>query len=331
MNIYVNGEKIGFQLEGEKNCYDIAIGIQKWAETQNKFLRQIIIEDKTYYQPKEELKNIPVTEQTEIGFTVVSAEVLALEALNDTLTFFTNLRNLDKENVTVKDDLPDVIQWCSNVIAKSKIIMRLDYNTPIEGTTINTELGKLDNFIEKLKQMKGHAQVDIKKAILSGIDIPLWEKILTQVVAEAKNNVPAEKASIEPSDIIRKLQADNLEIPEIVIKIEKVSSELHTGNDAEAMQKLNEISQRLAQMIQHLQLCDTLIQPSIGSMVIDEVRTVGDELLLMTEIFKQIIEGFDNKDIILICDLLEYELSPKLQTLSRINELVIMKLKESYH
>lgn len=331
MNIYVNGEKIGFQLEGERNCYDVAVGVQKWAESQNRFLRQIILADKTYYQPDEELKSIPLTEETEIGFTVVGPESLAIEALNDTLTFFTNLRHLEKESVTVKHDLPEVIQWCANVVAKAKIILKLDYSQQIEGTTVHAELGKLDSLVEKLKSLKEEPQETMKKAILEGLNIPFWEKILPILIEEAKKNTPSKKEQPEPSDIIRKLQADNLEIPEIITKIERISGELHAGNDSDAMQKMNDISQRLALMIQHLQQCDPLVQPSIGSMTLDEGRTVGDELVQMTDIFKQIIEGFDNKDIILICDLLEYELSPKLQTMARINELVIAKLKENFH
>ena len=84
-------------------------------------------------------------------------------------------------------------------------------------------------------------------------------------------------------------------------------------------------------MIQHLQLCDTLVHPSLGTLTMDDGRTVSDELILMTDIFKQIIDAFDNKDVVLICDLLEYELSPKLGTMSKIIEIVMVKLKESYH
>jgi hypothetical protein len=332
MNIYVNNEKLGFQLEGEKSCYDIVIGVQKWAETQNRFLRQILIGEKTFYQADEALKEIPVSDSMDIHFTVVGPENLALEALNDTMVFFTNLRHLDKEGVVVKSDIPEVIQWCSNVIVKSKIILQLDYNREINGTTVNAELGKLDAFIEKLKEKKNLPSDALKQFILKGINLTAWEKILPALIEEAKLKSSVEKTKkIEPSEILRKLQADNIEIPEIITKIEMVATELHTGGDATAMQKLNEISVRLAEMIQHLQTCDSLVLPSLGTISLDGTRTIGDELILMTDIFKQIIDAFDNKDIVLICDLLEYELSPKLGTMSSIIEIVMAKLKESYH
>ncbi len=332
MNIYVNNEKLGFQLEGEKSCYDIVIGIQKWAETQNRFLRQIMIGERTFYQADEALKEIPVSDSMDIHFTVVGPENLALEALNDTMVFFTNLRHLEKEGVAVKTDIPEVIQWCSNVIAKSKIILQLDYNQEIQGTTVNAELGKLDAFVEALKKKKDLPSADLKKFVLSGVNISAWEKILPSLINEAKLKSTKEKQkNIEPGELLRKLQADNIEIPELITKIERVATELHTGGDASAMQKLNEISVRLAEMIQHLQMCDPLVHPSLGTLIIDGDRTVGDELILMTDIFKQIIDAFDNKDIVLICDLLEYELSPKLGTMSSIIEIVMGKLKESYH
>jgi hypothetical protein len=278
------------------------------------------------------LKDFPVVEADDVHFELVTPANFALEALSDCRSFFSGIA---AGHDFVASDFQDLIQWCVNVISKARVVLEQDYNAQSHGTTINAELGKLDRFIAAYNKIMSEKTPETEKKayIRKNLDAALWEKILTDLISRSGpgQGTGAGNRKKSNEEIISGLAQSSSAVPEIIEAIGKITTELHAGADVSAMGRLNTISERLTVVIRSLQNADSALPGGFAGIKMENGGTISDELLGLTDIFKQIIEAFDKKDIVFLCDLFEYELTPKLQSLNAVISILMDKLKENFN
>jgi len=331
MKIYVEGQKIDFELENERTLFDVASAVQNWANASHRFIRSIRAGGSVFHQVDETMKQVPVESIDEIHFETMTAETLAAEALADVTIFFGKLKNRATLRLPPALDLVEALHWCYNVVSKARVVLRLDYNEAAENTTMNKELIRLNDLVETLRGKLDSPMTDttaVVKIIVQELDLDLWLKLLAGLQAKAAAAAPAKVPNKE--DALRKLSVGLMEIPELRKKIEDIATLLHTGGDATAMDKLTSLSSTLASIIQGLQAADPFLADGLSGVRMKQGTSIADELVKLTTVFKQIIDAFDVKDIVLLCDLLEYELIPGLGVLEDILNILIEKVGTNY-
>lgn len=323
MNIYVNNEKLNFKLENEANLYDIATQIQKWANGNNQYLRQIDSDGNVFYQIDDNMKSYSIDTLKEVRFDVISPGELAIDAIENGKKFFQNIGELLNRQEETDYDLTELLEWTYNILAKSRVVLDLDYTLPAGDGTINSELEKLEDLIAELKKP------DANKELIRALDLEMWDSILKKLLEQARSKSAVSVPPPEKKDLINKLQADKMGIPVLITLIEKITTDLHTGGDNLAMEQLNNLSEKLTSIVKNFQAADRFLPGSFTDISTAEGKTISEELGSLTDILRQIIETFQSRDIVLLCDLLEYELSPKLTNLQSIIDLLLKKITET--
>jgi hypothetical protein len=331
MKIYVDGQKIDFEAGNEKTLFDVATDVQNWANASHRFIRSIRAAGADYHQVDESMKTVPVEKVDDVHFETMTAEALAAEALADVTLFFGKLKNRASLKLPQAPDIVEALHWCYNVVSKARVVLRLDYNEPAEGTTMNKELIRLNALIEALRVKLEAPTTDtatVVRLVTEELDLDLWLKLLAGLQQKAAAASPAKAADRE--EALRKLSAGLMEIPELRRKIESISTLLHTGGDATAMDKLTTLSTTLTAVIQGLQAADPFLAEGLSGVRLKQGTSIADELVKLTTVFKQIVEAFDSKDIVLLCDLLEYELIPGLAVLEDVLNILIARVGTNY-
>jgi hypothetical protein len=328
LNIHINGQKVNFELEnGERTAADVMAGIMKWSTENGRVMRSCRIGEKVFYGENDTLSGMSIDKIKDVFFEVISPQEFALEALADVQIFF---RGLSGPKGFDRKDLLETLNWCGNVITKAKRVLGLDFNRPFMDTTAAAEINKLSKFLEALRKKEPKSSDIFNEFVAAGLSAGLLEKITEKLIEDGRHKLSGKDPSAlpTPAEIIKKLMASQMELPEISKRIEKLTLELHTGGDVSAMNRLNEVSEQLTSMIHNLQLADAAVPAAFSEIRTAEDHSISEELMSLTEIFKRIVGSFDTKDTVLLCDILEYELTPRLNTLNSIMELLIRRLRE---
>ena len=255
MNIFIDGQKVDFVLENEKTLFDLASGIQNWANASHRFIRSVCSGNRVFTQVDDTMKEIGVGSVDDLYVETMTAATLAREAIGDVVIFFGKLKNRTGTKFPAAIDLVETLQWCYNVISKSRIVLGLDYNEPVEGTTVNQLLIKFNDLIDQLKERISSPLTDAAAVIKltdEKLDIDLWLKLLAGIRDKAERSAEDAKAP-DKDEALKKLRFGLGQIPELRGKIESISTLLHTGGDATAMDQLTTLSSSLAAIIQSLQ------------------------------------------------------------------------------
>ena len=334
MKIFVNDKLLEFKLEEENNLYEVVDAVKKWGESNNLYVKEILFDDQTFYANQEEFKEMALDVIDDIYFYLITPQELALSSLVDCLAFFQNLtKNSDGELYNSAVGLLELFQWVYNILSKSKIILGLDFNQDLGNTSVNKELIKLNNFIGQFTEFvkNNPSSGSTQKFVEDNINFSAWENLVSGVIlnAQEKSN-KTEDANLSREELENKLKARKIEIPELLSKIELITDKLHAGKDADGMMLLENISNSLTAIIQDLQTVEHSGVVRYSDLSLDD-GTVSDQLISLTDILTQIVDSFKNNDIVLLCDLLEYELAPKLEILSEIISLVLEKIENNYN
>ena len=323
MDLFIDGMKVDFQLEDEKNLYDLAKEVEKWAKNSGRFLRSLTLKDKIWYGLDESLKEIPIEGLEKIQIETILPTELALEALKDVKDFFYKLSNIPSEKLLKISDLPDSLQWCFNVITKSRAILRLDYSLKAlegENFSVSDWLEKFEKTIEIIN--KNNSEVVRLKELCDPL---ASSKIVERLISSAF------PTSISREDVYRKIESAKMEIKNVVESVQKITDNLRAGEDEKAMNNLTEVSKSLTEIVSALQHAETFMPSGFISLTLKSGKTISEELTQFNHILKEIVSAFDNRDIVLLCDLLEYELIPGLDTLELILEIVHNEIKTSFN
>jgi len=334
MKIFVNDKLLEFKLEEENNLYEVVDAVKKWGESNNLYVKEILFDDQTFYANQDEFKEMTLDVIEDIYFYLITPQELALSSLVDCLAFFQNLtKNSDGELYNSAVGLLELFQWVYNIVSKSKIILGLNFNQDLGTTSVNKELIKLNNFIGQFTEFAKNdpSSESTQKFVEDNINFSAWENLISGIILNAQEESnKIEDTNLSSEELKNKLKVRKMEIPDLLVKIEQITDKLHAGNDADGMMLLENIGNSLTSIIHDLQTVEHSGAIRYSDVSLDN-GTVSDQLIGLTEILTQIVDSFKNNDIVLLCDLLEYELAPKLEILSDIISLVLEKIENNYN
>jgi hypothetical protein len=323
LEIYINNEKINFELENEKNVLEVVNAISVFAsksEIQH-FITAIFIDNKEYsYADEKNLIALSVDKVEKIEIItsdIYGISTLSLEQIEKFLSLLYEIITSQKWDEGY-DKIFETMDWMKEGVKQIVAIFGHEKNS-----LVNEKISFFDSF-EKLK------------AIFSGVmknDYPLSKELQKKAIElkdlmlenvkhiksnlRESNNYPDKKAIYENINTLLE------EIEEIIPKLSNVPILFQTGEDQESM----DIIKRLA----------GLLEKSIGLFVIFKesfklypdkytVKEVSFEEFfhVLTDHLKELMSAIENKDSVMIGDLLEYEFVPNVEEIKNI----LLKIKQ---
>lgn len=324
MEIFINKEKIPFELENEKNANDILNEISIFAlklKPQN-FIINVYINNKEYSLANEkelrkikidDIKNIEISTSDIYGITSLSMD--QIENFLKLLMDFLNRNEWDETFTKVADS----IGWMKEGINQIVLIF-----------------GPNDNFLTKERDMFHKNCDDLKNLFIDvtkdDINVKDNKKInnimnvlkhlVSDIVSIRKHLVQSFKLP-DREYILNSIKGLIKNIDEIIPKLENIPILFQTGEDQESMN----IIQALADILER-SISLFLVFKETFKLYMDEytVKEVSFEVFFktLTNHLKGLMNAMQNNDSVMIGDLLEYEFVPNVEEIKAI----LVKIKE---
>jgi len=291
LEIRLNDTVLDFTLENEKNLGEVIEQIDLWLQGSNLALTSITFDDKELLSlPAPEWQDIPVEKVKTLKLVAKPGyEVLAINM--ETILEFLSLLQKALENHDIK--LLEELQ---------------------EGFSVMTE--------SVIKHLPGNQQTELALAELSNlINSMSWEKAEVNKALHLTNQLAEtfDKLLAEINNPVKALNSLALELERCISEISNVSLLLQTGKDRKAMEaiiRFTELNENLIRVFLNLKKNrrQEIEELTIDGMSLEEFYTE------LNAILKELVEAFHAQDSVLIGDLLEYEIAPRLESIKILGQ-----------
>jgi len=324
VEIFINGDKVPFELENEKNALDIINAIADYAGKANpqQFITALYINSIEYsFADEKSLREISLDniEKLEVetrgiyGITMLS--INQIEKFTDILITIINSDKWESSFSKVLDSLKWMNDGILQIIAifsssKEKYLLGL-------GKEFNDYYSKIYAFFKEIKQNSFPLEKTKREDILIEI------QGIQGIISDVKKWLEDRYKFLDRDIILDNLNSLINTIDDIMPKLSNVPILFQTGEDQEVMNIIKNLA--------------NILENSIGLFAIFKedsklhldkytVKEVSFELFFktMTEQLKELMTAIENNDSIMIGDLLEYEFLPNIEEIKNI----FTKIKE---
>ncbi|MDI6795018.1 MAG: hypothetical protein QME81_19475 [bacterium] len=217
----------------------------------------------------------------------------------------------------------------------------------VNGRPLDVELEEENNLGEVLKgltewiarQGKGilHARLNgevfpvmdkkIASMPLEDIHTLELEIVEREILPEGEEEMFAPTESLDASTIIEQLMEIKTHIPDLAGQLESVSISLTTGGQAQAMDLLQGVAKSIDEIITLLKNTRRLFDLDYQLIQIGE-QNIEDKIMDLKSLLAEIIITFENNDLVMLSDLLEYELAPMLSGWEEVLTILITEVEK---
>ncbi len=326
MKIFINDSELNFTLENEKNLKEIVDSINDWLFTDNKIIDQIIIDDEIYNGSIEDLENYLIKDVKILKLTAIEIDTLVRSSLLEIKRYLLEvihiIENLKEFKTEDTEKLINGMEWVINILERSNNLYNYENKINKKDLNFAEELRTLKDAITFLKELlKKEENDEINNFIKNDIKkiIEKWSKNIDILVEKSKGrfdniNIARNKVTEQIYKIINK-------IPDILKMIEVIYNDLQIGNEKHAMENMQILIETLESIISLLQLIKTTFSLNYKNIIYDD-KSVEEYNIELTGILKELLEAMESNDTVLISDLIEYELSPRLEKYREVLKII---------
>ncbi|HBI36401.1 MAG: hypothetical protein A2015_08570 [Spirochaetes bacterium GWF1_31_7] len=323
MNIFVNGDKLDFELEAEKSAFDVVNALSEYYshDQPQKFITSIVINEKEYsYADDNGLKNMKVEDIEKIEFEfndIVGVSLLSIKQISLYLDFISEVteNNIwDEAYLKVIDSL----NWMKQGV--NQIVTIFGTEKDDLSTLKNRFLSRyqnLETLFQNLSEIDFPLENDKKGEILLSIkDVQVVLQTFFNSLKGADKNTNRESIAEDIDVVVEMLEKLIPVLPSVPVSLQK-------GDDRGAMEIV--------------QMLTTSIDKSISLFMIfkDTLKDHFDNLLVngesievffgkMTDNLRELMQAMETKDSVMMGDLVEYEFVPHAEELKNL----LVKLKD---
>ena len=293
MKIYINQDEIDFTFENESTLGDIYNSIESWLTPQGFSITEMNLDGKEYFiSEKKDWEEASFSGREEIHFTALTLPQLKVQNMKTLLEYTQMFQNSLKEgNLSLMNELLKEYKYI-----EGSFEILLDDNSHAIQKHMETLLST-NGFLPE-----GDRSEQNVKNVLEGF-IMLGAVIQGRI----EELVDPVKAGNETYDSIQSI------LPEM----EEVSLMLQTGKDKKAM----EIIIRFSELFQKLlRIYANIPEEKIHTEQRQELKQFVSE---MSKVLKELAEAFSNEDSVLLGDLMEYEIMPRMEAFPRFFDSII--------
>lgn len=285
MILTINSNEIDFSLENEKNLKDVIQGVDNWLKSSNMVIERLYVNKKDYSHSS---LDIPLKGIQSIEIETVNISEIKSYNIDILINFLKKLKEIyinwsKKDSIEVEKEIETVYALLSDILSPNNITPDNIYAKGLE-----EKINKTDFFGDKL--IEGYNDV---LPYIDSLIILLNERL------------------IEYNEPYKELKSTLESLEKYNEQLEQVSIYLQTGKEAEAsgiMTRFISIFQKVIRLLDINKTNDKIIKKTELEVFINELN----------EILKELLEGYETQDIVLIGDILEYEISPKIEYLNSL-------------
>lgn len=330
MDIYVNDEQLDFQLEHENNLKEVIEAINDWLFQNLKVIDEIIIDGKVFTEEIQELTGYSIDSTEKLQLTIVDINQLVHNSLTETKKYLTEIsKYIESKTDFTEEDITRLItgiNWTINIFVRINKIYNYEKHFTDKKFHFKNEL-------ETLEKTKSKMEEYFQAKILDKINEILHKSVLNQLTKWIENiNIllVENKSSIENMESIREKISDQIftiihKIPDMQKMIEMTVMDMQTGHEKEAMTNIQIIIGSLESIFALLQLIKSTFSLDYHQIKYND-ETIEKINKDMTEALKELLQSMEIKDTVLLTDLLNYELSPKLEQYAEVLKLIAKEI-----
>lgn len=290
MELKVNGEAIDVTLEHEKSAFDVIYALIHQFEDKNMLVSSVEIDGKFYPFDDPALKDLQIDSIEHMNVEVSDKESLIISLLVETKNILTKIAYDMKTNgFSHVKEFNELLTWVSETV---KTINQLALFNMVESKLLISTIHQIVEYINS--NQKDEKKIDSLAGIISSL-IRYIEAMELKITSNF---------SVTKEEMVEAIQNGVAILPEI-------AESFQVGKDKDALDKIHSI-------ISVLELCCIYLKKNIAHFsaeVKDEIDSLYEEI---NTLLTQVVEAFENGDLVLLGDLLEYELPEKFETYKRL-------------
>jgi len=286
LEIRINDQPLAFRLEDERTLGEVLHGLERWLAGSELVLCEALCAGRDLLScPPEEWSATPPGEVQRLELTVRHAAELRRE----------NLR-------TLQEFLQAAIDFAAAPAAPAAEELLRGY--PL--------------FLESLRRHFSEAEIGARLEGLAALGAGLGPQELCRLEAQARAPLAAAASALQEAIGRRLAEAADpraaparlaAELEATAAGISEVSVLLATGRDRQAMEAVVRFSGLCQRLLVHLNLLGV---PAVGG------RPPAEFFAGLNGVLQELISAFQARDTVLIGDLLEYEIAPRLRQLKEV-------------
>ena len=284
MEIRINSEPIDFTLEEEKCLLDVVTGLDSWLN-QRGYIVAALSKDKEPldFKDRDSLKKTSLDSIGILSFEVKPIEEIFIEQLSTVYQFFSMVRRAYQENLSsIKQEL---LKEYPQIKKTLELYLK------------DCPFWKNGVYFEELLELSENQSPSSYK------DLDNYLESFTNFILELMHE------AAEPENEIARV-AQNLE--SMIPDISGISVLLQSGKDKTAM----EILIRFTNLMEKTLRITPFLKRRNPELFLEENSDLASVTMELNSYFNEIIEAFGVQDTVLIGDLLEYELAPRITRLT---------------
>ncbi len=283
MEFIINGEAADVSFDSEKNAADIVESFSKQIE-EGRMIASFEVNGKYYSTDDPALKELSIDSIEKIEIEVASQEDVAVSLLDEAKRILLAIaEDLRKNGYSGSDKYYELFDWIIETIG---VINRLAVFEMTEVKLLNMTIGQVETYLKN--PAREESKIDQLAGILENL-VQYLDSIQLKIVS---------RFNIAKEDLLEAIDNGLELLPEI-------SEGFQLGKDKEALSKVHVI-------IDLLESCTIYLKKNLADLKAkeDNADSMYEE---MNSLLGEIVDAFEKGDFILIGDLMEYELTERLE------------------
>ncbi len=274
MQLFINNTPVGVSPQESDTIQDLLIAIKKELE-ENLIIASMAVDNEYKSMDDPVILGTLVSKVEQIELTVATRIEIGISLLEDGKQFIKiGAQELKNGSMSKKGELINSFAWIlESLEALRNSLAFPPIDIPVLKAIITNALKKIDNGMSDLEDMKRLGN-ELEK-VAEHFEI-LKEKLINEEEFTKENTYA--------------------HLKDIQTRLPELATHFQTGNDLEAIQQL-------CIVIDTIELFTRYVASRVGDTAIEEHALVLKDLSL------QLLNAFENKDFVLIADLIEYDLN----------------------
>ncbi|BDA80044.1 hypothetical protein LPTSP3_g29740 [Leptospira kobayashii] len=318
MNIYINDQKLETKLNGETHLGEVLDEIQKWIESNGKYLRHFTVNGQEINRSEVETWGVEKAERIDLvvgeELDIIEDSLVELDRYVDVVgsTLVGRDSLTEKENSDLKEGIP----WIESMLLSTKKLLHLNLSSI-------KPMGKGKNVEEIIESLKlGSQNLDSTNAIEAFLE-DLRDLKLFLIDLSARLNV-IRKDDEELFEIIGQFVKDKDKVKKDFML---VNENFQSGKDYLATEILTDAVGRLNSLISALVSLQSRHTENKWSEILIDGKSLGELTSSLNETLNGIASAMEKNDIVYAGDILEYELPELLEGMVPFLEKILESVK----
>ena len=324
MQIYVNDQKLDAALNGEKNLKEIYDSIDAWVSENKRYILSTCVDQKEISLG--ELEHIAIDKAKRFDFYVGDELDMLLSSVRELDLYVDQVGStlFEKEKLSAKEtkDLKEGLKWCREILQSISGMLGLSLNAMELGFSgkIQQENGQspqaenlyslLEDLEKNLQTFKGdHSRSDIEGFLT---DLRTLKSFVMRLEMQLRS------MGAKPDELIGIIEDFKDEIPAFKEKLVAINTNFQKGRDIQALDALEQISTNLNLCITALYAIDYRTQKEGKSKITElsvDSLSFYEAASELAALLQDLSDALEEGDIVALGDILEYELTAKLDKL----------------